>query len=761
LPVHLTRIPRPSDTSRSRAAALQNALLSATTPAAAWIDAAVDVSDEILAKMCEALEGADVAAVTLAGCGRTLTALGVPARAASEPTAASSRRVLYAPGGLAVFHRDRVMSAGGIDISLVWGHEDANLGWRLALHGLRTIEVPAGSDLAPDIPASNVETLDAVAQAIRLRHETANQLSTLFVCAGDDWLRAALPAAVARVMCLAATDAGLRPEQFDFGTVIPSTFSLPLTSVARLLALDDLVRHLPALKKRRSSVQSKRKHADDELRALFADDPIDPWWEAAAGDGARGLCRMLGLLTPTSIAAKTERHAERGVSVGSEAPRHSADAAETARVSIIVLTALGPKHLPECLDSLAKLDYPASAIEVIVVDNGSTEDPTETVHRHYPAATVVRTGRNLGFCGGNNAGVSNASSEWLLFLNDDTRVDPGLLKELFATSARRNADCVGAFVLDWSGTEIDFAGGGMSFEGNGFQDGIGSTDSARWRRERPIPFANGAALLVRREAYIAAGGFPDPYFAYYEDVALGWALWLEGRQVWLSSEAVVFHKHHGTTAESANAARRRNCERNARFTMLTHASAEVLPDLFAAAVLLAAERVVMATGLGGMVDDPLALVNDHRLPAISRLNPRLYISQLRAEFRRQGAKRKFGLIGSLSRVGVTGVLKSFVPLYMLARWGGTKAPAIEGTVDVSTEWAATLVAVAECCRRAAEMEPYRAALQAARREDERRFASRFPANWLDPVLIEPSRQGEYERAHRAMVRHFDLARFLR
>lgn len=713
--------------------------------------------------MCAALDDADVAAVTLDGCARTLTALGVPAPTDNETSGTSSgdsRRVLYAPGGLAVFHRARVMSVGGIDTTLAWGHEDANLGWRLALRGLRTLEIPAGADLATDHSASDREALDAIAHATRLRHETANQLATLFVCAGDDWLRVALPAAVARVMCLAASHAGLRPDQFDFGTVIPPTFALPVMSVAHLLALDDLIRHFPALKKRRAAVQSQRTRTDDELRALFDDDPIDPSWEAAAGDGAHALCRMLGLVSPRSVVAATPRHAESAARAG-DAPRQPVDTTNPAGVSIIVLTALGPKHLPACLDSLAKLDYPASAIEVIVVDNGSIEDPTDAVGRHYPAAQVVRNPRNLGFCGGNNAGVSKASNNWLLFLNDDTRVDPGLLRALFSTSARRNADAVGAFVLDWSGREIDFAGGGMSFEGNGFQDGIGSTDSARWRRERPIPFANGAAMLVRRDAYLAAGGFPDPYFAYYEDVALGWALWMAGRQVWLSADAVVFHKHHGTATDSQNAARRRNCERNARFTVLTHGSPEALSDLFTAAVLLAAERVVMSIGLGGMVDDPLTLVNDHRLPVISRLNPRLYVTQLRSEFRRQGAKRKFGLIGSLSRVGFSGFFKSFAPLYTLARWGGTKAPAVGDSIDIPAEWAATLAALAECCSRAAELESQRATIQAARREDEQRFASRFPANWLDPVLIEPSRQGEYERAHRAIVRHFDLARFLR
>jgi GT2 family glycosyltransferase len=595
-------------------------------------------------------------------------------------------------------------------------------------------------------------------EATRLRHETANQLATLFVCAGDAWLRAALPAALARIIALAAADARLRPEQFDFTASIPDTFSLPVGSIARLLALDDLVRHFHLLHARRTAVQSEREYTDEELRILLAEDSVDPAWEAVAGDGARALCRMLGLSSSQAISISSGDEPEPPIALATD---REVPSPGERRVSIIVLTALGSKHLPECLDSLAALDYPPTAIEVIVVDNGSKDDPTETVHRHYPAARVIRTGRNLGFCGGNNAGVAVATHEWLLFLNDDTRVDPRLLRELFATSERRQAAAVGAFVLDWSGKEVDFAGGGISFDGNGFQDGIGSADLARWRHERAIPFANGAAMLVRKDAYLACGGFPDRYFAYYEDVALGWALWTEGYQVWLSPDSLVFHKHHGTATESPSAARLRNCERNARFTVLTHASDNALPDLLSAALLLAAERVVMSVGLGGMVDDPLALINDHRLSLAARLDPRVYLSQFRAEFRRQGGKRQYGVFGSLARVGLRGLLKSFAPLYVVAIRGGTKAPPIGERVDVPAEWTATLAGTAECCNGAADMERQRAALQSARHEDERQFASRFPGNWLHPVLIEPSRQGEYERAHRIVIRQFDLSRFVK
>jgi GT2 family glycosyltransferase len=759
--LNLTRYSSSADeTIRERGAALQRTLVTATASAAvAWIDPSYAIPEHVLAAMCAAFDDPDVAAVTLRGCGRTITTLGVPTSSESNISAPSSRgrQVLYAPAGLAVLHRARVLSVGGIDTTLAYGHEDANLGWRLALRGLRSVEISMANELGPSPSRPKRETHD-LAEAKRLRYQTSNQLATLFVCAGDEWLRNALPAAIARVICLAAADAGLRPDQFDFSASIPDSFSLPLTSVARLLALDDLVRHFPDLKSRRAAVQAERRRADEELCPLLSRDPVDSQWEEVAGDGAHALCRMLGLSAPAPAASKAPMNrslADDGVVTPMPAP-----STDVARVSVIVLTALGPTHLPDCLDSLAQLDYPAAAVEVVVVDNGSKDDPTDVVHRHYPNAVVVRTGRNLGFCGGNNAGVAKASHEWLLFLNDDTRVDPGALRALLATASRRRASAVGAFVLDWDGAHVDFAGGGINFDGHGFQDGIGSDDIERWAVERPIAFANGAAMLVHRDAYLDAGGFPDRYFAYYEDVALGWALWLRGQQIWLSRDAVVFHKHHGTAASSSPAARQRNLDRNACFTVLTHSSPQALPDLLCAALLLAAERVVMSTGLGGNVEDPISDVDDRRHLSRAWLRPRLYLDQLRAELRQRGARRARGILGSLRDVGLRGVIDSYRAVSMLAT-GNRPASRVSDTFEVRSEWVATLGGVAECCRDAGQMELRRAILQARRHCDERVFVSRFPEHWLDVVPVVPARQGEYNYVHRAVVEALDLERFKR
>jgi GT2 family glycosyltransferase len=69
-------------------------------------------------------------------------------------------------------------------------------------------------------------------------------------------------------------------------------------------------------------------------------------------------------------------------------------------------------------------------IEVIVVDNGSKEDGTSAFHSAYPDVKVIRTGKNLGFSGGNNVGLKEAKGDYLFFVNNDTEFTPGLLEGL-------------------------------------------------------------------------------------------------------------------------------------------------------------------------------------------------------------------------------------------------------------------------------------------------------------------------------------------
>ncbi len=122
-------------------------------------------------------------------------------------------------------------------------------------------------------------------------------------------------------------------------------------------------------------------------------------------------------------------------------------------MSIVILTALGATHVCECLDSLRQQTYPADRIEVIVVDNDSADDPTDRGAAFVPRrAASFETPRTSGSRPANNVGAAAATGEYLVFLNDDTRVHADWLSEMVETARRRGAASVASFIVDWSGS---------------------------------------------------------------------------------------------------------------------------------------------------------------------------------------------------------------------------------------------------------------------------------------------------------------------
>src|SRR5262249_47280094 len=157
-----------------------------------------------------------------------------------------------------------------------------------------------------------------------------------------------------------------------------------------------------------------------------------------------------------------------------------------------------------------------------------------------------------------------SSSECLALLNTDMAVEPDWLTELVSAYVPDEGyRCVAGVILDWSGERLDFADGVVNYYGFGEQVGF----------DRPLPdvaipagrellFACGGSMLVQREAYLAVGGFDPEYFAYFEDVDLGWRLWLAGHRVRLAARARVRHRHHGTSGGMPSYQRRLLYERN-------------------------------------------------------------------------------------------------------------------------------------------------------------------------------------------------------
>src|SRR5207244_12339957 len=141
-------------------------------------------------------------------------------------------------------------------------------------------------------------------------------------------------------------------------------------------------------------------------------------------------------------------------------------------------------------------------------------------------------------------------SELIAFLNNDTRVEPTWLTELVAAAERHDADCVGSRILDWDGARIDFVGGLTTFIGHAWQLDAGAPADGL-HDERPVLFACGGSMLIKRDVYVDAGGFDKGFFAYFEDVDLGWRLAVLGHKTVFATRAVTYHRIDGTAGRIA------------------------------------------------------------------------------------------------------------------------------------------------------------------------------------------------------------------
>ena len=258
---------------------------------------------------------------------------------------------------------------------------------------------------------------------------------------------------------------------------------------------------------------------------------------------------------------------------------------------MVIVTWNGREHLGPCLSSLAASDYPAERLEVVVVDNGSSDGTVDWIAREHPRVRVVPLASNQGFTGGNTAGVAAATGDVLVFFNNDMRVEPDTVRRLVAAAADGTA-CAAARVLSWDGRAIDFLRGTISFEARGFQDYYGEPVTLDRTRATDTFFPNGGAFAVTRAAYDRAGGFDDAFFAYYDDVDLGWRLRLVGLDVRVEDTAVVYHRHGATSRTQPAGQKRFLMERNALWTVIKNYGEDTLRRTLGPVLLLTVRRLL-------------------------------------------------------------------------------------------------------------------------------------------------------------------------
>lgn len=215
--------------------------------------------------------------------------------------------------------------------------------------------------------------------------------------------------------------------------------------------------------------------------------------------------------------------------------------------SIVVVSYNTASYIESCLMALLELDYPE--VEIIVVDNGSTDGSVELVRERFPDVELAELSDNKGFAGGASVGLYMASGEVLATVNPDVRLDPRWLAVIADTLMTDDGvGVVGSKILYPDGRTIQHAGGVVHYPlATTDHTGRGEIDHGQYDQRKVVSFVTGAALAMRREVGRALNFFDDQFFpVYYEDVDLCWRAKDEGYRVVYQPKAVAQHKESVT-----------------------------------------------------------------------------------------------------------------------------------------------------------------------------------------------------------------------
>ena len=220
------------------------------------------------------------------------------------------------------------------------------------------------------------------------------------------------------------------------------------------------------------------------------------------------------------------------------------------KVSVVIPHWNGVEILSDCLDSLLKTSYPN--LEIIVSDNASTDGSQEWVGLNYPEVKLIQNDKNYGYSGGCNRGAKVASGDYLVFLNNDTTQEANWIETL-ADFLNLNQDVAAVqpkIINFFDKSVFDYAGGA-----GGWLDILGypfargrvflhkEKDLGQYDKIRPVFWASGTAIMVRKLAFESVGGFEDLFFAHQEEIDLCWKFHLIGKEVWSVPSAIVYHKN--------------------------------------------------------------------------------------------------------------------------------------------------------------------------------------------------------------------------
>jgi GT2 family glycosyltransferase len=228
------------------------------------------------------------------------------------------------------------------------------------------------------------------------------------------------------------------------------------------------------------------------------------------------------------------------------------------KISIVFCNWNGGEDIIKALKSVKAQTY--KGIETIVVDNGSTDGSADKIETGFKGVRLIRSVSNLGFAGGNNLGIAEASGDIIFTINQDVILTEDFVEKIarYFEKAPNSAGSVGGKILRMDGKLIDSAGLRLSRARRFFDRGSGESDEGQFDKSEEV-FGLCAAAAAYRKSMLEkisggnrAGYFDERYYLLVEDVDLAWRARHYGYSAYYYPDAVCYHVRGGAGWKNKN-----------------------------------------------------------------------------------------------------------------------------------------------------------------------------------------------------------------
>jgi len=222
------------------------------------------------------------------------------------------------------------------------------------------------------------------------------------------------------------------------------------------------------------------------------------------------------------------------------------------RIVVAILNWNGRHHLATYLPSVVL--HSQGFADVIVIDNGSSDDSVDWLSMNFPSVEIIRLTENKGFSAGYNEVLNQIDADYYILLNSDVRVSPNWIDPVIQMMKEQQFIACQPLIRNDSDPELfeyaGAAGGYIDRDGFTFCAGrmfeVFESDEGQYNANREVFWASGAALFIKSSAYHEVGGLDTAFFAHMEEIDLCWRLKNRGYRIGCCGDSVVFHLGGGT-----------------------------------------------------------------------------------------------------------------------------------------------------------------------------------------------------------------------